>query len=107
MKSLYKVCLQFGAIAAVLGSGLMIAYYYMGNHPFAIPVYADFRIFLFGVFIFFALKEFRDLHEGGVLYFWQGLFGSLMFLLMFATIASTLIGIFAHFVPVFVEDYIS
>lgn len=106
MKSLFKVCLQSGSIAALLGSGLMIAYYYMGNHPFIIPVYFDFRIFLFGVFIYFALKEFRDLIQDGILFFWQGIFGSLFFLLSFSVISSVLLGLFAYFVPEFVNEYV-
>lgn len=107
MKPLVKVPLKYGSIAGVLGALLVIGLYYLGRHPFVIPVFLDFRIFVFGVFIFFTLKELRDYWYGGVLYFWQGLIGSLLFTLMFALIASLGIVVFASIFSGFVADYIT
>jgi len=67
---------------------LVVMLFYTGKHPFLIPVYADFRIFLFGVFIFFALKEYRDQQGQNILYFWQGMVGSYVFLLSFGLLAA-------------------
>lgn len=106
MKPLLKVSLKYGAIAGLLGAMLVVGLYYMGRHPFLIPVYLDFRIFLFGIFIFFTLKELRDYWFAGVLYFWQGILGSLVFTGTFALIASGCLGMFIWIVPDFLRSYI-
>jgi hypothetical protein len=91
----------------MIGFAIMIVLYYLGRHPFLIPVFMDYRILLFGIFIFFTLKELRDHHQQGILYFWQGLIASFLFTSAFALITSILIFIFAALVPSFVEDYIA
>lgn len=107
MRPLLATPLKFGAIAGALGAVLDIGLYYIGRHPFLIPVFFDFRIFLFAVFIFVTLKELRDFRYGGILYFWQGLIGSFIFIAAFALIASTGIALFALIVPNFVSAYIT
>jgi hypothetical protein len=106
MKPIVKVPLTLGAIAGLLGAVLMIAHFYVIDHPFLIPVFFDFRIFLFGVFIFFTLKELRDLHQQGVLYFWQGLFASFIFVATYAFLSSFILGCFAYADTDFVRTYI-
>jgi hypothetical protein len=107
MKPLVKVPLTNAAIAGVLGAGLTILLYYFGPHPFLIPVYFDYRILLLGIFLFFTLKEFRDLYQDGILYFWQGLFISFIFTTVFAFSASVILFIFASSGPQFVQTYIT
>lgn len=85
---LILIALRYGAIASLIGFALVVMLFYTGKHPFLIPVYADFRIFLFGVFIFFALKEYRDQQGQNILYFWQGMVGSYVFLLSFGLLAA-------------------
>ena len=106
MNPLIKVSLRYGVLAGIIGAGLLIGLYYMGRHPFLIPVYLDFRIILFGVFIFFALRELRDYNYNGILYFWQGIIGSFLFTVCFAVIASVALMLFMYFVPSFLSDYI-
>lgn len=106
MKPLFQVPLKYGAIAGILGAALVIGLFYLGPHPFLIPVFLDFRIFLFGVFIFFTLKELRDLYYEGILYFWQGLIGSFFFTAIFAIIASSCIAVFTWLAPDFLQAYI-
>ncbi len=50
--------------------------------------YLDFRVFLFGIFVSFTLKEFRDVHQRGELYFWQGIIGSGIVVLTASAIAA-------------------
>jgi len=107
MSPLIKVPLRYGAIAGVLGLILLITLYYLIQHPFLVPIYMDFRIFLFGIFIFFTLKELRDWHFGGILYFWQGLVSAFLFTLVFATTASVGLLIFTGLEPEFLQSYIS
>jgi hypothetical protein len=106
MKPLLKVPVIYGAIAGILGFFIIVILYYLGYHPFGIPVHLDFRIFLFGIFIFFSLKEVRDIHNGGVLYFWEGSIASFLFVLAFGIISSILIAIFTVSVPEFLDSYI-
>lgn len=107
MSPLVKVPLRYGLIAALLGLALVITLYYLILHPFLVPIYMDFRIFLFGIFIFFTLKELRDWHYGGMLYFWQGLISAFLFTLVFAATASIGLLIFMSLEPEFLQSYIS
>lgn len=106
LSPLVKVPLRYGAIAGVLGSVLTIALYYMGKHPLLFPVYFDFRIILFGVFMFFTLKEYRDGYKDGLLAMWEGLIACFLFVTVFALVASVSLYFFAtiekNFIPSFV-----
>lgn len=104
---LITTAIRFGAIAAALAIVLFIVTYYLGKHPLLVAPFLDFRIILFGLFIFFALKEFRDHHQQGVLYFWQGMIGSFVVITIAATFISLGILIFAYAKPEFVSDYVT
>jgi hypothetical protein len=106
LSPLFRISTQYGAIAGVLGAIIVIGLYYIGNHPFLFPVYFDFRIILFFIFIFFSLKEYRDFYNKGTLYFWEGIVGSLVFVTVFALLASLLIYAFGSFNDEFVKSFI-
>jgi hypothetical protein len=106
MKPIVKVPMKYGAIAGALGAVLVIGLFYLGKHPFLIEIYLDFRIFIFGIFIFFALRELRDYVYGGILYFWQGIIASFLFTLIFALISSLVIGLFGTIENSFVTEFI-
>ena len=107
MKPLVNVSLRYGVLAAVIGAGMLIGLYYMNRHPFLIPVYIDFRIILFGVFIFFTLREIRDYYQNGTLYFWQGFTASFLFTLTYAVLSALVVALFAVAVPSFLTDYVT
>src|SRR5215510_14110282 len=107
MQSLLKVFARYGAIAGLLGSVFLIILYYLNRHPFLFPIYFYFWFVLMGVFIFFAMKEYRDFYHGGVLYFWQGLCGSLIFVLVFAFIVALVVLVFEKINPEFLSSYIT
>lgn len=88
-----QVALKYGFFMALLLGAVLIGFFYIGRHPLLIPVIYDVRILLLAVFIFFAVKEFRDYQNNGVLHFWQGMLvglvltitvGFLMMLIIFA-----------------------
>jgi hypothetical protein len=106
MKDLVKVCVRYGAVAGVLSALLLIMLFYAGRNPMLIAPFLDFRIFVFGIFIFFSLKEYRDAYQGGLLYFWQALFGSFILVLLSSVISSTGLYIFGVLEAKFVSDYI-
>lgn len=107
MSPVVKVPLKYGVLAGMIASGLLTALYYLDRHPFLIPVYLDFRIILFGIFIFFVLREIRDYHQDGILYFSQGIVASLLFTVCYATVTSLFIVGFTYLVPEFLASYIS
>lgn len=103
---LLTIGLRYGAIAAVLSIGLNILMYYLGRHPVMISPFLDFRVFLYAVFIFFSLKEYRDFHNAGVLHFFQGMLGSFVVVATAAVLGSILYRIFGAYEPNFVSDYV-
>ena len=107
MRVLLRVSVRYGVLAGLIGSILLVGLYYLGRHPFLIPVFMDFRIILFAFFIFFALREIRDHYMRGILYFWQGIIASFFFTVCFASISALALLAFMYIVPEFVSDYIS
>jgi hypothetical protein len=104
---LVRVCARYGTIAGVLCILFLVSFFYMGKHPFLFNPFLDFRVPVFGVLIFFALKEVRDYYQEGVLFFWQGTGGSLVFVTVCAVIAAAGIEIFGTVQPLFLSDYIA
>lgn len=100
------VMVRYGAIAGLLCIVLLVAIYYMGQHPLLIMPYLDYRILLFGLFIFFGLREFRDYNQNGILYFWQGLVGSYLVVFIASVIGALGLIVFAKVEPRFVTSYI-
>ena len=103
---LLSVSLRYGAVCGILSFLLMMTTYYIGRHPLMISPFLDFRILLFGVFIFFTLKEFRDYYQEGVLYFWQGIIGSFLMVVTSTIIAAIGLQIFGSMVKKFVPSYV-
>jgi len=103
---LFKVPFRYGLVGGVIGSIVIAVLYFIGRHPFLFPIIFDFRIILFGVFIFFSLKELRDYYLQGVLFFWQGMIGSYVFLTTSALIGSVFTWGFAKWNSNFLSSYI-
>lgn len=98
---------RFGAFAAFLSVAAMTLMYYLGRHPLMVAPFLDFRIILYGIFIFFSLKEYREFHKNGVLYFWQGMIGSFIVVATAAMLGSILIRIFGSVEINFIPSYIT
>jgi hypothetical protein len=103
---LVVISIRNGSLAAALGFVFLIALYFLGKHPFLFPVYFDFRIVLFTVFMVLGLKELRDDYQQGELSFGQGMMTNLLFTIVFATLAAALIWTFCMLHPQFLSDYI-
>ncbi len=106
MKPLVQVPLKYGAIASAIGMLGVIGLYYMGRHPLMIVIYMDFRIILLAVFMFFSLKELRDLYQDGILYMHQAMIASFVFVITYAFLVSGAMYAFGSAVPEFREDYV-
>lgn len=103
---LARISARNGVIAGLLGFVLLLGLYFMGKHPFLFPIYFDFRLFLFGIFLVITLREIRDNQEG-ILFFWQGMIACFLFTILFAAISSGLIGVYAWLNPAFLQNYIT
>jgi hypothetical protein len=106
LKRLLLISVRYGAIGGALGFVLLVIMYYMGRHPLLTSPFLDFRILLFGIFVFFSLKEFRDYEQQGALYFSQAMLGGLSVILVMTVIGSLLLWVFGTMVPDVVNDYI-
>ncbi len=106
LSPLVSIGVRNGAIAATVSILLLVFMYYMGRHPLMGSPFLDFRILLFGIFIFFSLREFRDAHQDGTLYFWQGMMGSFIMVMVTATVASMLLLLFCSIESTFIPSYI-
>lgn len=103
---LFKVPFRWGLVGGVIASIVIAVLFYFGQHPFLLPAVFDFRIILFGVFIFFSLKELRDYYLQGLLFFWQGMMGSFVFITTSAVIGSIFTWGFAKWNSNFLPSYI-
>ena len=103
---LVKVPLKYGAAGAVLAIILLVILYFANRHPLLIPIIYDYRILLFGILIFFSLKEFRDYHNGGVLHFWQAMAAGIMCYMTVAVVAGIFILVLGMVEPNFVDSYV-
>jgi len=106
-KKLLLISARYGAVAGVLAFVLMVAMYYLGRHPLTTSPFLDFRILLFGIFIFFTLKEFRDYEQQGVLNFSQAMIGGLAVVMVTSLVTSPLLYLFGTWKDEFVSDYIA
>lgn len=106
LRSLALISVRWGVIASILAVSLLIAMYYLGRHPFMVAPFMDFRIMLYGIFIFFSLREFRDYRQDGVLYFWQGMAGSFFMVFTAGILSALFFWIFGNLETDFVPSYV-
>src|SRR5688572_15897070 len=107
IKALLKLSIRYGAGAGILAFMLLLVMYYVGPHPLLTSPFLDFRILLFGIFIFFTLKEFRDYYHKGILYFWQAMLGGWTVILIATIATSFLLWLFGTWDNGFVDSYIA
>lgn len=104
---LLRISARWGAVAGVLAFIMHVVMFYLGRHPLLVSPFLDFRILLFGVFVYFSLKEFRDYDQQGILYFWQASLGGTVVVLLMTTIASVMLFAFGSWEKEFVTGYIT
>lgn len=84
-----KVSIKYALICGVFLTIIYHVSYYLGSNPLIDISHLIFDVILFGLFIFFAEKEFKSYQSGGAFHFWQGM--SIGF--MIYTIATVLFGL--------------
>ncbi len=103
---LFKIPFRYGLLGGLTGSIAITVLYFMGRHPFLLPIVLDFRIIIFSVFIFFSLREVRDYFQEGILYFWQGMVGSYVVIIVSGIIGALFTLALATWNSQFVPSYI-
>ncbi len=103
---LFKVALKYALTASVLAIVVLLLLFYTGRHPLLISIAYDYRILLFGVFIFFSIKEFKTYGNNGELHFWQGLLIGIFFYLLLGLVVGAFIWMFSEIEPRFLAEYI-
>ncbi|HMQ00940.1 MAG TPA: DUF4199 domain-containing protein [Cyclobacteriaceae bacterium] len=106
LKPIARIPIKFGLMGGILAGLIMLVMYYMGRHPFLLSPLLDFRVVLFSLFIFFSGKEFRDYHQAGELYFWQGMATGIVCYLTIGIAGAIFLVLFGNLEPAFVTDYI-
>ena len=106
IKPLLSVAFKYALVGSVLGIALILILYYTGKHPLLIPVAYDYRILLFGVFIYFSIREIKVYHLQGQLHFWQGLLTGVFFYLALGMVVGVFISIFGSLETSFLEEYV-
>lgn len=103
---LVRVMARYGVISGVIGIVAVIVFFYIGKHPFWIFPLFDPRVLLIAIFLVFGLREVRDYFQQGVLFFWQGLSGSLVLLAVMSVTGYVGIILFGFSEPEFLKMYI-
>jgi len=106
IKKLLSISIRYGTVGGILAFILLIVTFYLGRHPLTTSPFLDFRILLFGIFIYFTLKEFRDYEQEGVLYFSQAMVGGFTVIMIMTTITSIMLQVFGTLEKDFVATYI-
>lgn len=106
MKPLFSVPIKFGLIGSILAMIVIIALYYSGTHPLLIPIFFDYRIVLFVIFILLGLKEFKDYRNGGFLQFWQGMIIGIGIYLIIGLLVGVFVVVYSNIDVDFHSQYI-
>ena len=105
-RPLVRVMARYGLISGILSIVSVISFFYMGKHPFWIFPMFDVRILFIAIFLVFGLREVRDYFFGGILFFWQGLGGSLVLLAVMAAVSWVGVMVFGSLEPGFLTEYV-
>lgn len=70
---MFKLSLKYALICGVFLLIIFVLFQYMGTSPLINLNHLLVDLVVFGVFMFFALKEYRVYHNEGYLHLWQGM----------------------------------
>ena len=100
-----KVSLKYGLAGGIFSILLFVVLWLIGKNPLVTNRIYDFL--LIPLFIFFSVKEFRDVRNGGELHFWQGIAAGVLTFTVMAFISGLFIWLFLEFANSgLLQDYI-
>jgi hypothetical protein len=107
-KPIVRIPLKYGFFAGLLAFALVMILFYLGNtHPQLYPIFLDFRILLFGLFIYFSIREFKVMANNGTLHFWQGMVIGILCYVTAAWIASVALVALGKLDASYVANYVN
>lgn len=108
MKSkLTSVAIKLGLTGALMNIIALLVLFYIGKHPLLLNPFLDARWPLYGLFLFFSMKYFRE-DNNDILHFWQGLAVGFIVYLIMAQMVAAFIAVFASIDSTqFLSTYIS
>jgi hypothetical protein len=86
---LVAIPLKYGIIGGGVSIILFLIFYFLNLNPLVNVKMLD--MFMLSIFVFFALKEFRDVYNSRQLHFWQGMTGGVINYLTIALISGIFI----------------
>ena len=102
---LVRIPMFYGLLGGLLAFGFVLLMFYNGKHPLYINPFFDIRILIIAILLVFSLKEVRDYFFGGILFFWQALFGCLVYLAAMILVSSGAMVLLGNYNEKFVLDY--
>ena len=104
---IFTVPFRYGTLAAVLSIILFLILYYAGRNPMLIPPFLDFRILLYPIILVFAIRDYKENRNEGMLHFWQGMSVGIQALVISSFFMAIFILIFGGLIEEdFVPEYI-
>jgi hypothetical protein len=94
-KPLAIVSLKYGLAGGVFSILVFVILWLIGKNPLVTNRIYDFL--LIPLFVFFSVKEFRDVRNGGVLHFWQGIAVGVFTFVTMALVSALFIWLFLEF----------
>ena len=94
---LISLPVRFGMVGGIAVLVLFLVLYFFERNPLLITdmvemfTYVIMLAVIMGLFIYFALKEFRDVYNKGELHFWQGMTGGMICYLVISSISALFI----------------
>jgi hypothetical protein len=104
-KPLFAVPIKFGSFAGVMSVITFLMLYFLDFNPFVESRMMD--VVLIPIFLFFSIKDFRDLRNGRILHYWQGMTVGVITYLLMGLISFAFILIFVEMEPQALTDYIN
>lgn len=89
--------IKYGLVGGVAVLTLFLVLYFLQKNPLLVTnmveifAYVITLALIMGLFIFFALKEFRDVHNNGEFHFWQGMTGGMICYLVISSVSALFI----------------
>jgi hypothetical protein len=105
--ALSKLAIKYGAVAAVFSILAFVVFYIMGQQPWRNLISFLLDVFVIGVFIFLALKDYKERFNNGELRFYQGMTVGFIVYLIVAVGFSLFFFVLMQWVePDFLTEYI-
>lgn len=87
--NLVKIPMRYGVFGGCVVVLLFLMFYFLDLNPLVNIKLID--VFILAIFIFFALKDYRDSYNNRQLHFWQGMTGGVINYLSLAFISATFV----------------